>query len=128
MLAAIRRLVSGAGQVDGLPVLGGQAVNSIVGTICGMFSNGADGYQVTYGIAEDIIRDLSKTGAIHYRQGVNNIIVYDEVALGRWIENAIREAGITVLLGAIVREVEVKERRIRSVFPDPPESFPDEPI
>jgi hypothetical protein len=101
--------------VDGLPVLGGQAVNSIVGTICGMFSNGTDGYQVTYGIAEDIIRDLSKTGAIHYRQGVNNIIVYDEVALGRWIENAIREAGITVLLGAIVREVEVKERRICSL-------------
>ena len=51
--------------IDGLPVLGGQAVNSIVGTICGMFSNGKDGYQVTYGIAEDIIRDLSKTGAIH---------------------------------------------------------------
>jgi hypothetical protein len=101
--------------VDGLPVLGGQAVNSIVGTICGMFSNGPDGYQVTYGIAEDIIRDLSKTGAIHYRQGVNNIIIYDEVALGRWIENAIREAGIAVLLGAIVREVEVKERRIRSL-------------
>ena len=72
--------------IDGLPVLGGQAVNSIVGTICGMFSNGTDGYQVTYGIAEDIIRDLSGTGAIHYRQGVNNIIVYDEVALGRWIE------------------------------------------
>jgi 2-polyprenyl-6-methoxyphenol hydroxylase-like FAD-dependent oxidoreductase len=101
--------------VDSLPVLGGQAVNSIVGTICGMFSNGKDGHQVTYGIAEDIIRDLSKTGAIHYRQGVNNIIIYDEVALGRWIENAIREAGITVLLGAIVRDVEVKERRIRSL-------------
>src|SRR5438552_14690802 len=56
--------------IDGLPVLGGQAVNSIVGTICGMFSNGNDGYQVTYGIAEEIIRDLSATGAIHYRQGV----------------------------------------------------------
>jgi FAD dependent oxidoreductase len=101
--------------IDGLPVLGGQAVNSIVGTICGMFSNGKDGYQVTYGIAEDIIRDLSKTGAIHYRQGVNNIIIYDEVALARWIENAIHEAGVKVLLGAIVREVEVRDRRIKSL-------------
>jgi len=101
--------------IDGLPVLGGQAVNSIVGTICGMFSNGKDGYQVTYGIAEDIIRDLSRTGAIHYRQGVNNIIIYDEVALARWIENAVLEAGVKVLLGAIVREVEVKDRRIKSL-------------
>ena len=101
--------------IDGLPVLGGQAVNSIVGTICGMFSNGKDGYQLTYGIAEDIIHDLSKTGAIHYRQGVNNIIIYDEVALGRWIENAIREAGINVLLGAVLREVDVRDRRVRTL-------------
>jgi hypothetical protein len=101
--------------IDGLPVLGGQAVNSIIGTICGMFSNGKDGYQLTYGIAEDIIRDLSKTGAIHYRQGVNNIIIYDEVALGRWIENAIRDAGIDVLLGAVLREVDVRDRRVRAL-------------
>lgn len=101
--------------IDGLPVLGGQAVNSIVGTICGMFSNGRDGYQLTYGIAEDIIRDLSKTGAVHYRQGVTNIIIYDEVALGRWIENAIRDAGIDVLLGAVMREVEVVDRRVQAL-------------
>jgi hypothetical protein len=101
--------------IDGLPVLGGQAVNSIVGTICGMFSNGNDGYQVTYGIAEDIIRDLSGTGAIHYRQGVNNIIIYDEVALGRWIEKTIHEAGVDVLLGAVLREVEVRDRRISAL-------------
>jgi 2-polyprenyl-6-methoxyphenol hydroxylase-like FAD-dependent oxidoreductase len=101
--------------IDGLPVLGGQAVNSIVGTICGLFSNGKDGHQLTYGIAEDIIRDLSKTGAIHYRQGVNNIIIYDEVALGRWIENAIRDTGINLLVGAVLREVEVYDRRVRAL-------------
>ena len=27
--------------VDGLPALGGQAVNSVIGTFCGLFSNGA---------------------------------------------------------------------------------------
>lgn len=101
--------------IDGLPVLGGQAVNSIVGTICGMFSNGRDGYQLTYGIAEDIIRDLGKTGAIHYRQGVNNIIIYNEVALARWIENAIRDAGVGVLLGGVLREVEAADRRVRAL-------------
>ncbi|MDI1347491.1 MAG: hypothetical protein PSV22_25890, partial [Pseudolabrys sp.] len=26
--------------IDGMPALGGQAVNSIIGTFCGLFSNG----------------------------------------------------------------------------------------
>ena len=29
--------------VDGLPALGGQAVNSIIGTFCGLFANGTNG-------------------------------------------------------------------------------------
>ena len=32
--------------------------------------------------------------------------MYDEVALSRWIEEAVRKAGITVLLGAVLRGVE----------------------
>ena len=55
--------------VDGLPALGGQAVNSIVGTFCGFFANGTNGYQVTHGIADDILRDLGEQGALHYRRG-----------------------------------------------------------
>ena len=43
--------------VDGMPALGGQAVNSIIGTFCGLFSNGTHGYQFTHGIADDILRD-----------------------------------------------------------------------
>ena len=31
--------------VDGLHALGGQAVNSVIGTFCGLFSNGHTGYQ-----------------------------------------------------------------------------------
>src|SRR5215211_1008877 len=44
--------------VDGLPALGGQAVNSIIGTFCGLFSNGHSGYQTVHGIADGILRDL----------------------------------------------------------------------
>ena len=46
--------------VDGLPTLGGQMVNSIIGTFCGLFANGTHGHQFTYGMAEDILRDLEK--------------------------------------------------------------------
>src|SRR6202008_1206953 len=46
--------------VDGQPSLGGQAVNSIIGTFCGLFSNGTHGYQFTRGIADDILEPLGK--------------------------------------------------------------------
>src|SRR3984893_2508864 len=85
--------------VDGLPTLGGQAVNSIIGTFCGLFSNGPEPRQLTHGVADDILRDLSAKGAVRcVRSSIatTTVVYYEEVALGRWIENAVRTAGITV--------------------------------
>lgn len=103
--------------VDGLPALGGQAVNSIIGTFCGLFSNGAEGgYQVTHGVADDILRDLGEAGALHYRRGpMTTVVMYDEVALSRWVEEAVRRAGITVVVGAVMREVRVESRRVSAI-------------
>jgi 2-polyprenyl-6-methoxyphenol hydroxylase-like FAD-dependent oxidoreductase len=100
--------------VDGLPVLGGQAVNSIIGTFCGLFGNGTHGQQFTHGVADDILRDLGAMDrALWYRRGpLTTVVYYDEVALGRWIEEAVRQAGIIVVLGAILRHVEVQGRRV----------------
>jgi hypothetical protein len=102
--------------VDGLPALGGQAVNSIVGTFCGLFSNSADRFQLTHGIADDILRDLGTAGALQYLRGpMTTIVMYDEVALSRWIEEAVRRAGITVVLGAILRAGRCEGRRVREI-------------
>jgi flavin-dependent dehydrogenase len=102
--------------VDGLPALGGQAVNSLIGTFCGLYSNGPDGYQLTHGIADEILRDLGAQGALHTRLGPNTkIVLYDEIRLARWIEEAVRAAGITVLLGAVLRGVARDDRRIKSI-------------
>ncbi len=103
--------------VDGLPALGGQAVNSIIGTFCGLYSNGLDNYQFTHGIADDILRDLGKIdGALHYAKSpLTTVVYYDEVALSRWIEEAVRKAGITVVLGAVLRNVNVSGRRIQEI-------------
>ncbi len=99
--------------VDGLPALGGQAVNSIIGTFCGLFANGDHGCQLTHLVADDLLRDLGAQGALHYRHGpVTTVVMYDEVALARWVEERIRAAGITVILGAIVRDVAREGRRI----------------
>jgi flavin-dependent dehydrogenase len=104
--------------VDGLPALGGQAVNSIIGTFCGLFANGTHGHQLTHGIADKILRDLGAQGALHYRRGGpsnTTVVMYDEIALSRWIEEAVRNAGITVLLGTILRAVARDGGRVRDL-------------
>jgi len=71
-----------------------------------------------HGIADGILRDLGAQGALHYRHGgpSNTIVVqYDEVALARWIERQVAAAGITLLLGAVLRDVAREGRRIRSI-------------
>jgi flavin-dependent dehydrogenase len=104
--------------LDGLPALGGQAVNSIIGTFCGLFANGPHGRQLTHGIADDILRDLGEQGALHYRHGGpsnTTVVMYDEVALSRWIEEAVRAADVTVLLGTVLRGVKREGGRIREL-------------
>jgi hypothetical protein len=101
--------------VDGLPALGGQAVNSIIGTFCGLFSNGEKGYQLTHGLADDILRNLGAAGLLHFRWGKWNSVMYDEIALSRFIEKSVHAAGITVILGAVLRGVTREERRIRTI-------------
>ena len=60
--------------VDGLPALGGQAVNSVIGTFCGLFANGLHGYQFTHGIADDILRELgaAKRAALPPRRALEH--------------------------------------------------------
>jgi flavin-dependent dehydrogenase len=104
--------------VDGLHALGGQAVNSVIGTFCGLFSNGQRGYQTVHGITDGILRDLGAQDALFYRRGGpsnTTVVMYDEVALARWIEEKVRQAGITMLLGAVMRKVDREGRRIRSI-------------
>ena len=102
--------------IDGLPALGGQAVNSIIGMIVGLFGNPPGNQQLTHGIADDIIRDLSATGDLHIVMGgVSLNALYDEVALGRWVERKILELEIAPLLGAILRQVRWEGSRIAAL-------------
>lgn len=102
--------------MDGLPALGGQAVNSIIGMIVGAFSNGPNGKQLTHGIVDDILRDLVPHGQAEVRMGgVSPNILYDEVALGRWVERKILELKITPLLGAVLRRVRMDGPRVTAL-------------
>src|SRR6202163_2157032 len=102
--------------VDGLPALGGQAVNSIIGMIVGLFGNPPGNKQLTHGIADDLIRDLGATADLHLVMGgVSLNALYNEVALGRWVERNILEKKITPLLGAVLRRVRMDGRRVSAL-------------
>jgi ribulose 1,5-bisphosphate synthetase/thiazole synthase len=102
--------------IDGLPALGGQAVNSIIGMMVGLFGNPPKNKQLTRGIADDIIRDLTASGDLKLVMGgVSLNALYNEVALGRWVERTVLALNITPLVGAILRNVRVSGRRVEAL-------------
>jgi len=103
--------------VDGAPQLGGQAVGSMIGTFCGLYCNGRDPRQVTHGIADEILASLRASGDAHDIIGRRNtcIVQYRVPALMRWVEEAVRQAGVSVVLGAVLRSVRREERRVQAL-------------
>jgi hypothetical protein len=68
----------------------GQAVNSAIGTFCGLYSNGPEITRLTYGVADDILSDLLKDAAARDLPARNSMIVqYDDTALGRWVDRTV---------------------------------------
>src|SRR5262252_1600598 len=95
--------------VDAAPALGGQAVGSIIGTIIGLYTHGERPYQITHGIADRLIADLTAEGSMHRRNSATGTVtfLYDEVRLGRWVERSMQEAGVKSIVGAVLTGVAV---------------------
>lgn len=107
-----RRLGRTVVLADALPLLGGQCVNSIIGLFCGVYGNAPEYRQLTHGIFDPMFADLAKTGDVHFNRGHTMTVAYDEVVLGRWVENLVQSLGIQVVLGASVLDVEADGGRI----------------
>jgi len=103
--------------VDAASSLGGQAIGSIVGTIIGLYTHGPSPYQITRGIADDLIADLTAEGSLHRRNSMTGTITfqYDEVRLARWIEKQVEAADIQVLVGAVMTGVTFENRCLRAM-------------
>ncbi|MEQ9812832.1 MAG: FAD-dependent oxidoreductase [Azospirillaceae bacterium] len=100
--------------LEAAPTLGGQAVGSLVGTLCGFYSNGPRPYPVTYGLAGESVAAMEATGTQRWRPARNTVItIYDDQALQRWVEDAIHgQEAITPIAGAVVTAVRRDGRRI----------------
>jgi hypothetical protein len=101
--------------VDGAPALGGQAIGSIIGTLIGLYTHGPQAYQITHGIADDLIRDLMAEGSLLRMHRSTVTFQYDEVRLGRWMESKIEAAGIKAVVGAVLTDVAFKNRRVQHI-------------
>jgi hypothetical protein len=101
--------------VDGAPALGGQAIGSIIGTLIGLYTHGPNPYQITHGIADDLLRDLAAEGSLLRMHRSTVTFQYDEVRMGRWMERKIEEAGVQAIVGAVLTNVKFENRRVRYV-------------
>ncbi len=102
--------------VDAAPGLGGQAVGAALGTICGLFRNGALPRRLTHGAMDGLYETLFAQGDAALRR-VRGTFILDYVpnAWMRWAERRIAEAGITPLPGAIVRRVERRDGYVEAL-------------
>ena len=99
--------------LEAMPAVGGQLVGALLGTICGLYSNGPKPHRQTYGPVDAMLRDLHREGAIQPRRALDTIVLhYDEARCGRWVERALIESGTTVIPGAVLRGVRMEGRRI----------------
>jgi hypothetical protein len=103
--------------IDSGPQLGGQSTGSIIGTFCGLYANGPNPRLVTHGIAAALLRDLKASGDAFDKPSARNtiIVMYRVAALQRWIEEAVRQAKIDVVLSANLTGVKREGRRIKAV-------------
>ncbi len=101
---------------DSLPVIGGQMVHSLIGLFCGVFGNAPDYRQLTHGIFDGIFRDLGPSGDLHFAQGHTTTVFYNEVALGRWLEKAIRSLGVRTILGTVLQHVDFRDGRVGPIL------------
>lgn len=99
---------------DAAPQLGGQSVGAMVGTLCGLYSNGPRRRQVVHGIADELLADLAASGDLQPLDDRRNtrIFQYRVPALMRWVEDTVLRARIRVLLGAVLTGVEREGERI----------------
>ncbi|MDR0342270.1 MAG: FAD-dependent oxidoreductase, partial [Nocardiopsaceae bacterium] len=101
--------------VDSLPVIGGQMVHSLIGLFCGVFGNAPGYQQLTHGVFDGIFADLGPSGDLHFQRGHTTTVHFNEVALGRWLEQQIEALGVRTILGTVLRHAEVTDGRVSAI-------------
>lgn len=101
---------------DALPVLGGQAVTSLIGLFCGVYDSADEPSMLTHTLFAEMFDDLAGTGALApYKSDGPRSIQYDEVVVARWLERKIQSSGVRLALNCVARDVVMADGRIETV-------------
>ncbi|SMF48250.1 FAD dependent oxidoreductase [Tistlia consotensis] len=101
-----RRLGETVVLADAAPQLGGQAISAALGTLCGLYTNGPAPVRVVHGVMDGLLTELTAAGEAAPRRARNTVILdYSINAWQRWAERQVAAAGVTPLLGAVLRGV-----------------------
>jgi glycine/D-amino acid oxidase-like deaminating enzyme len=103
---------------DAAPTIGGQAIGSVIGTIIGLFTHGKDAYQITHGLADELLDELTASGDLLRRESARTGTVtfqYELMQLARWMERKVDDPGVVTLVGATLVEVDFEERRLNKL-------------
>ena len=101
--------------IDGAPALGGQAIGSIIGTLIGLYTHGPKPFQITHGIADELIADLDAEGSLVTYRNITVTYQYDELRLARWMERKVQAAGVQAIVGAVLTDVGFSNRRVTHI-------------
>jgi len=102
--------------VDGLPQIGGQSVNGLIGTLCGFFSMGDEPFQLSYGFAGDVLKELDAAGAVSWRPGRRSFVgLYDEHELAGIYARHLGATGVDVVIGALLVEAVREDDRLQRI-------------
>lgn len=111
-----RRLGERVVLADAAPQVGGQAVSSALGTLCGLYTNGPEPERVTHGVMDEMIEGLIEAGKGRPRLARNTVILEYEInAWQRFAERKVAETSVKPLFGAVLREVRHADGRVRAL-------------
>lgn len=102
--------------VDASQFLGGQTYNANIGCFGGFYSNdGENARLLTSMVVGEMFDDMRKENGIRELVSDTKVLAYDANIFLRWVEKKMQQLGVTVLLGAVIYDAEMEERRIREI-------------
>lgn len=102
--------------IDANQFLGGQTYNSNIGCFGGFYSNdGENAHLLTSMVVKEMFEDMKKENGIFELVSDTKVLVYDANIFLRWVEKKIQKLNIIPILGAMLSNVWMEERRIKEI-------------
>lgn len=102
--------------IDANAFLGGQTYNANIGCFGGFYGNGGkDATLLTPIMAKEMFADMADEDGLTELVSDTKVFVYDANVFLRWTEKKMQALGIKILLGAVLFDVRMSDKRIDEI-------------